>query len=69
MIVIGGLGTITGAIKGGTLLTLLPHYLSGFKQWLPIIYGGIIMLMMAVEPRGAYGRWLRVKRYLKVWPL
>ena len=69
MIVIGGLGTITGAIIGGTLLTLLPHYLSGFKQWLPIIYGAIIMVMMAIEPHGAYGRWLRVKRYLKVWPL
>jgi branched-chain amino acid transport system permease protein len=69
MIVIGGLGTITGAIIGGTLLTLLPHYLSGFKQWLPIIYGAIIMLLMAIEPHGAYGRWLRVKRYLKVWPL
>jgi branched-chain amino acid transport system permease protein len=69
MVVIGGLGTITGAIIGGALLTLLPHYLSGFKQWLPIIYGAIIMLMMAIEPHGAYGRWLRVKRYLKAWPL
>ena len=69
MIVIGGLGTVTGSIIGGMLLTLLPHYLSGFKQWLPIIYGAIIMLVMAIEPYGAYGRWLRVKRYLKAWPL
>lgn len=69
MIVIGGLGTVSGAIIGGLLLTLLPHYLTGFKAWLPIIYGGVIMLMMAVEPRGIFGRWLRVKRYFKVWPL
>jgi branched-chain amino acid transport system permease protein len=69
MIVIGGLGTITGAIIGGVLLTLLPHYLSGLKQWLPIIYGAVIISIMAVEPHGAYGRWLRVKRYLKAWPL
>ncbi len=69
MIVIGGLGTVSGAIIGGILLTLLPHYLSGFKLWLPIIYGGVIMLMMALEPLGLFGRWIRIKRYLKVWPL
>ena len=69
MIVIGGLGTVSGAIIGGILLTLLPHYLSDLKQWLPIIYGGVIMLMMALEPLGLFGRWVRIKRYLKVWPL
>lgn len=69
MIVVGGLGTVSGAIIGGILLTLLPHYLSDLKQWLPIVYGGVIMLMMAIEPLGLYGRWLRVRRYLKVWPL
>ncbi len=69
MIVIGGLGTISGSIIGAVLLTLLPHYLSGFRQWLPIIYGGVVMLMMAVEPAGLYGRWARIKRYFKMWPL
>lgn len=69
MIVIGGLGTISGAVIGAALLTLLPHYLSGFKQWLPIIYGAVIILMMAIEPTGLYGRWVRVKRYFKAWPL
>jgi branched-chain amino acid transport system permease protein len=69
MIVIGGLGTISGSIIGAVLLTLLPYYLSGFRQWLPIIYGGVVMLMMAVEPAGVYGRWVRIKRYFKMWPL
>ncbi len=69
MIVIGGLGTISGSIIGAVLLTLLPHYLSGFRQWLPIIYGGVVMLMMAVEPAGLYGRWVRIRRYFKMWPL
>jgi branched-chain amino acid transport system permease protein len=69
MIVVGGLGTISGAIIGGVLLTLLPTYLSSLKQFVPIVYGAVIILMMAVEPTGIYGRWLRVKRYLKVWPL
>ncbi len=69
MIVIGGLGTISGSIIGAVLLTLLPHYLSGFQRWLPIIYGGVVMLMMAVEPTGLFGRWVRIKRYFKMWPL
>lgn len=69
MIVIGGLGTITGAVIGGVVLTLLPHYLSGLKQWLPVVYGATIIFMMAAEPRGIYGRWLRIKMYFKVWPL
>jgi branched-chain amino acid transport system permease protein len=69
MIVIGGLGTIAGAVIGGVVLTLLPHYLSGLKQWLPVVYGAAIIFMMAVEPRGIYGRWLRIKMYFKTWPL
>jgi branched-chain amino acid transport system permease protein len=69
MIVIGGLGRIAGAVIGGVVLTLLPHYLSGLRQWLPIVYGGVIIAMMALEPRGIYGRWLRIKAYFKAWPL
>jgi branched-chain amino acid transport system permease protein len=71
MIVIGGLGTISGAIIGGIVLTLLPHYLSGLKAWLPlpVVYGAAIILMMVLEPRGIYGRWLRIRAYFKAWPL
>lgn len=69
MIVVGGLGTVAGAIVGGVIFTLLPHYLAGAKQWLPLLYGAAILLMMAIEPRGLYGRWLRIKWYFKAWPL
>jgi branched-chain amino acid transport system permease protein len=69
MIVIGGLGTVSGAIVGAVLLTLLPHYLSDLKQWLPVVYGALIMLMMGLEPLGLYGRWVRIRRYFKLWPL
>ncbi|MDQ7859378.1 MAG: branched-chain amino acid ABC transporter permease [Armatimonadota bacterium] len=69
MIVVGGLGTVTGGIIGALLLTLIPHYLSGIKQWLPIAYGAVIIAMMLFEPQGLYGRWLRIRRYFKAWPL
>lgn len=68
MIVIGGLGTVPGSVLGAALLTILPQQLAGLKQWLPLVYGGTIMLVMSVEPLGLYGRWLRIKLWFKTWP-
>lgn len=68
MIVVGGLGTIPGAVLGAALLTLLPQQLAALKAWLPIVYGAVIIFVMAVEPLGLYGRWLRIKRWFQTWP-
>jgi len=68
MIVVGGLGTIPGSILGAGLLTILPQQLAGFKQYLPLVYGATIVFVMAVEPWGLYGRWLKVKLWFKTWP-
>lgn len=68
MIVIGGLGTVPGSILGAVLLTILPQQLAALKEWLPIVYGGTIMLVMAVEPWGLYGRWLKIRLWFKAWP-
>lgn len=69
MIVVGGLGTIPGAMFGAVLLTLLQYGLPQAKQFLPIIYGAIVIVVMALEPMGLYGRWLKIKRWMKTWPL
>lgn len=68
MIVVGGLGTIPGAVLGAALLTILPQQLAGLKQYLPLVYGATIIFVMAVEPRGLYGRWLKVRLWFKTWP-
>jgi len=68
MIVLGGLGTIPGAILGAVILTLLPQQLAALKQWLPLVYGTVIILVMTVEPMGLYGRWVKVKLWFKSWP-
>lgn len=68
MIVVGGLGTVPGAVLGAALLTLLPQQLAGLKQYLPLVYGAVIVGVMAVEPLGLYGRWLRIKWWCKTWP-
>jgi branched-chain amino acid transport system permease protein len=69
MIVVGGLGTIPGSVLGAALLTVLPRQLAGLRAWLPVLYGGVIVLVMAVEPLGLYGRWLRIRRWWSTWPL
>jgi branched-chain amino acid transport system permease protein len=69
MIVVGGLVTIPGAVVGAVVLTLVPQWLTAAREWQPVVYGAAIILMMAVEPQGLYGRWLRIRAYLKTWPL
>jgi branched-chain amino acid transport system permease protein len=68
MIVVGGLGTVPGGVLGAGLLTVLPLEFSGFKQWQPVVYGAAIILVMALEPRGLYGRWIKIKLWFKTWP-
>ena len=68
MIVVGGLGTIPGSILGAALLTILPQQLAGLKQYLPLVYGATIVAVMALEPLGVYGRWLKIKLWFKTWP-
>ncbi len=68
MVVVGGLGAIPGSVLGALLLTVLQYELSAFRQWLPIVYGIPIILVMALEPHGLYGRWLKIKRWFKTWP-
>lgn len=68
MIVVGGLGTIPGSALGAAVLTILPQQLSGLKQYLPLAYGAAIIAVMALDPRGLYGRWLKIKLWFKTWP-
>ncbi len=68
MIVVGGLGTIPGAVLGAALLTLLPQQLAQTRSWLPIIYGSILIFVMAVDPLGLFGRWMKIKLWFKAWP-
>lgn len=69
MVVVGGLSTIPGAIFGATLLTLLQYGLTAAQEYVPVIYGATVILVMAFEPMGLYGRWLKIKLWMKTWPL
>ena len=69
MIVLGGIGSITGAVVGATTLTILPEALRTFDQQFPglrmVIYALLLILLMIFRPQGLFGRrelswtWLR----------
>ena len=56
MVVIGGLGSVTGVVIGAILLSLLNNYLlPGVLPGLPIksgIYGAVLVLVILVRPQG-----------------
>lgn len=80
MIVIGGLGTIHGAVFGAFLVVLLPSVLSLVKTVLPnaiasssgfdgLAFGLILVAFILFEPHGLYGRWLKIHHYLDHFPM
>jgi branched-chain amino acid transport system permease protein len=83
IIIIGGLGSITGSILGAIFMTLLPEVLraiSGlFSDQYPIlinifgairegIFGLVIILFLIFEPDGLAARWRTIQNYWKLWP-
>jgi branched-chain amino acid transport system permease protein len=55
MIVVGGLGSLTGAIVGAALLTLATEYLRFLEDWRLILYGGLVVAIMIYMPTGLVG--------------
>ena len=79
MIVVGGLGTVHGAIYGAILIGLLESSISILKDWLPPaigtqpglepgLFGLILVLFIIFEPEGVYGRWLKLRTLLENFP-
>jgi branched-chain amino acid transport system permease protein len=52
MVVVGGAGTIWGALLGATVLTLLPEYLRGLEDFEVLTYGAILMVVLLYMPQG-----------------
>ena len=56
MVVLGGMGSFTGATLSAIVLTILPEALRGFSDYRMIIYSIILILMMIFRPTGLLGR-------------
>ena len=55
MITVGGLGSLPGAVIGAGLLVIIPEYLRDFAEYKMLIYGILLILSMALLPRGVAG--------------
>ena len=52
MIVIGGLGSVFGAIVGALIMTVLPQALAAFDHFRHLLTGAVLILIMIVMPAG-----------------
>ncbi len=55
MVVLGGMGSVSGAAIAAVLLTLLPEWLRGLDDYRMIIYSLLLIVMMIVRPQGLFG--------------
>ena len=55
MVVLGGLGSITGSITSAIFLTFVSAALAGYPEWRMIIYSLVLILLMIFRPQGLFG--------------
>ena len=55
MVVLGGLGSIRGAVVGALLLGSLPELLRGFEQYRMLLFGLSMIIIMRLRPQGFFG--------------
>ncbi|HHX70370.1 MAG: branched-chain amino acid ABC transporter permease [Miniphocaeibacter sp.] len=56
MVVLGGMGSFTGATISAIVLTILPEMLRTFADYRMIIYALVLIIMMIFRPTGLLGR-------------
>ena len=82
MVIIGGVGSIMGSFLGAGFIVLLPILLNNMASLLGhgslqadtiahlehIIFGGLIIFFLIVEPHGLARLWQITKEKLRLWP-
>lgn len=56
MLVLGGIGTIRGAVVGAMVLTALPEMFRAAAEFRNLLNGVVLILMMLYQPNGVVGR-------------
>jgi branched-chain amino acid transport system permease protein len=81
MVIIGGLGSILGSFLGAAFIILVPIFLTNLphaigvglsvallKQIELMVFGGLILFFLIVEPHGLARLWQVAKEKLRLWP-
>ncbi|MGA1861601.1 branched-chain amino acid ABC transporter permease [Deferribacter thermophilus] len=56
MIVLGGMGSITGAAAGAVVLSTVPELLRFASEYRMVTYGIVLIVMMIFRPQGLFGK-------------
>lgn len=65
-VVLGGLGSLSGAIVATILLTIVSTFLQDFPETRMIIYSLVLIIVMLYRPKGLMGK-MEFTDYLKMW--
>ena len=81
MVIIGGLGSVLGSFLGAAFIMLVPIFLTNAphvvglklpvalqKQIELMVFGGLIVFFLIVEPHGLARLWQITKEKLRLWP-
>ena len=82
MIIIGGMGSLLGALLGAAFVTVFPYAIESLLKLLPNVqslagdifavnyasFGVVMILFLIFEPQGLVGIWRRVQDYFLLWP-
>ena len=85
MVLVGGLGRLVGTVFGVIFITLVPVLLDLIVSYIAnvhdpnftillgplkeLVFGGLIIFFIILEPEGLVGIWVRIRDYFKIWPL
>jgi branched-chain amino acid transport system permease protein len=68
MVVLGGMGSITGSIVAATVLTVALEWLRGLDQYRMVIFSMLLIVLMLTRPSGLFGTreiWDSLPRFLR----
>jgi branched-chain amino acid transport system permease protein len=81
MVIIGGLGSVLGSFLGAAFIVLVPIFLTNAPHMLGLnlpvalgkqielmVFGGLIIVFLIVEPHGLARLWQISKEKLRLWP-
>lgn len=55
MVVLGGMGSLTGSILSAIILTILPEALRAFSEYRMLLYSIVLIIVMIFKPSGLLG--------------